>query len=55
MLVLHGSEDRVRAVDDGVRFAERSGGSLVVLDGAGHAPSMRDPVVVNREIDRFVG
>ena len=54
VLVLHGSEDRVRAVDDGVRFAERSGGSLVVLDGAGHGPPMRDPVVVNRELDRFV-
>jgi pimeloyl-ACP methyl ester carboxylesterase/predicted glycosyltransferase len=54
VLVLHGSEDRVRALDDGVRFAERSGGSLVVLDGAGHGPPMRDPVVVNRELDRFV-
>ena len=54
VLVLHGSEDRVRALDDGVRFADRSGGSLVVLDGAGHGPPMRDPVVVNRELDRFV-
>ena len=54
VLVLHGSEDRVRSVDDGVRYAERSRGSLVVLDGAGHGPSMRDPVVVNHEIDRFV-
>ncbi len=54
VLVLHGSEDRVRAVDDGVRFADRSGGSLVVLEGAGHGPAMRDPVVVNREVDRFV-
>ena len=54
VLVLHGSEDRVRAVDDGVRFASRSGGSLVVLEGGGHGPAMRDPVVVNHEIDRFV-
>ncbi len=54
VLVLHGSEDRVRAVDDGVRFASRSGGSLVVLEGCGHGPPMRDPVVVNHEIDRFV-
>ena len=41
-------------VDDGVRFADSAGGSLVVLDGAGHGPPMRDPVVVNRELDRFV-
>jgi pimeloyl-ACP methyl ester carboxylesterase/predicted glycosyltransferase len=54
VLVLHGSEDRVRSVDDGVRYAEQARGSVVVLDGAGHAPSMRDPVVVNHEIDRFV-
>ena len=25
-----------------------------MLDGAGHGPPMRDPVVVNRELDRFV-
>ena len=54
VLVLHGSEDRVRSVDDGVRYAEQARGTIVVLDGAGHAPSMRDPVVVNHEIDRFV-
>jgi pimeloyl-ACP methyl ester carboxylesterase/predicted glycosyltransferase len=52
--VIHGSEDRVRSVEDGARFAERTGGSLLVLEGAGHGPPMRDPVVVNREIDRFV-
>ena len=33
----------------GVRLAELPGGSLVVLDGAGHGPPSRDPVVVNRE------
>jgi predicted glycosyltransferase len=54
VLVLHGSEDRVRALDDGMRFASRSGGSLVVLEGCGHGPAMRDPVVVNRELDRFL-
>jgi pimeloyl-ACP methyl ester carboxylesterase len=54
VLVIHGSEDRVRDVGDGARYAERAGGSLLVLDGAGHGPPTREPVVVNLEVDRFV-
>ena len=53
-LVLHGSEDRVRSVDDGVRYAELHRRVDRRARRRRARPSMRDPVVVNHEIDRFV-
>lgn len=52
--VLHGTEDRVRPVAGGRRLAELTGGQLVLLEGSGHGPHARDPVLVNHEIRRFL-
>ncbi len=54
VLVLHGSEDRCQPLARGRRMAELTGGRLVVLDGAGHLPHARHPVVVNTLIKEFI-
>ena len=54
VLVVHGSDDRVRPHAVGERLAELTGGSLVTVDGGGHGPHARDPVFVNRLIRDFV-
>jgi pimeloyl-ACP methyl ester carboxylesterase/predicted glycosyltransferase len=53
VLVIHGSEDAVVSVTRGISLAEQAGGSVVVLDGSGHAPHVRDPVKVNRLLREF--
>ena len=54
VLVVHGSDDRIRPHAAGERLAELTGGSLVTLEGSGHGPLGRDPVVVNRLLKDFV-
>jgi pimeloyl-ACP methyl ester carboxylesterase/predicted glycosyltransferase len=54
VLVLHGTEDHCQPLARGRRFAELTGGRLVVLDGSGHLPHARHPVVVNTLIKEFV-
>ncbi len=54
VLVLHGTEDRCQPLERGRRFAELSGGRLVVLEGAGHIAMGRHPVLVNTQIKEFV-
>lgn len=54
VLVVHGSDDRVRPVAFGERLAELTRGELVVLEGAGHGPPARDPVKVNHLVKEFV-
>jgi pimeloyl-ACP methyl ester carboxylesterase/predicted glycosyltransferase len=54
VLVVHGSEDLVRAPSDGAAYAEGTGGTLVLVEGGGHGVPARDPVLATREIDRFV-
>ena len=51
--VLHGSDDRIRGLQYGERLAELTGGHLIVVEGSGHGPLARDPVLVNHEIRRF--
>ncbi len=51
--VLHGSDDRVNPLFLGEELARLTGGSIVVLPGAGHGPLARYPVRVNCEIRRF--
>ena len=53
VLVVHGTEDRVRAPSDGAAFAEGSGGSLVLVEGGGHGLPARDPVLADRESARL--
>lgn len=54
VLVVHGTDDRVRAHPAGERLAELTGGSLVLLDGAGHGPQGRHPVEINLLVKAFV-
>jgi pimeloyl-ACP methyl ester carboxylesterase/predicted glycosyltransferase len=53
-VVVHGSDDRIRPHAVGERLAELTGGSLIIVEGGGHGPQGRDPVVVNRLIKQFV-
>jgi pimeloyl-ACP methyl ester carboxylesterase/predicted glycosyltransferase len=54
VLVLHGTDDRVRPHATGERLAELTGGSLVLVEGAGHGVQARDPVLVNRLVADLV-
>jgi pimeloyl-ACP methyl ester carboxylesterase/UDP:flavonoid glycosyltransferase YjiC (YdhE family) len=54
VLVLHGSADRCQPLSRGQRLAELTGGRLVVLEGSGHLPHARHPVVVNALIKEFI-
>jgi pimeloyl-ACP methyl ester carboxylesterase/predicted glycosyltransferase len=54
VLVLHGTEDRCQPYQRGVNVARLTGGQLVTLEGSGHLPQGRDPVVVNLRLREFV-
>jgi pimeloyl-ACP methyl ester carboxylesterase/predicted glycosyltransferase len=54
VLVIHGSDDAVNAYGRGVALVERTGGTLVTLEGSGHFPHTRDPVKVDRLVKDFV-
>jgi pimeloyl-ACP methyl ester carboxylesterase/predicted glycosyltransferase len=47
VLVIHGGQDAILSVTRAVALAEQTGGRLVVLEGSGHGPHVRDPVKVN--------
>jgi pimeloyl-ACP methyl ester carboxylesterase/predicted glycosyltransferase len=53
VLVIHGTDDRIRPHATGERLAELTGGSLVLLEGSGHGPHARAPVEVNLLIKEF--
>jgi pimeloyl-ACP methyl ester carboxylesterase/predicted glycosyltransferase len=54
VLVIHGDEDAINSATRGQALAEHSSGELVVLQGSGHAPHVRDPVKVNLLLREFV-
>jgi pimeloyl-ACP methyl ester carboxylesterase/predicted glycosyltransferase len=54
VLVIHGAADGVRAPGSGAALAELTGGTLVSLEGSGHAPHARDPVKVNLLLRDFI-
>jgi pimeloyl-ACP methyl ester carboxylesterase/UDP:flavonoid glycosyltransferase YjiC (YdhE family) len=54
VLVLHGTADQCQPPARSERFAELTGGRLVMIDGAGHVPHGRHPVFVNRLFREFV-
>ena len=53
VLVIHGDHDAIRPHAQGAALAGVTGGELVTITGGGHAPLLRDPVVVNRLITEF--
>jgi pimeloyl-ACP methyl ester carboxylesterase/predicted glycosyltransferase len=54
-LVIHGSEDRIRAPGSGAALAELMRCELAALEGSGHCPQARDPVRLNLILRDFVG
>ncbi|MEA2419525.1 MAG: hypothetical protein QOE60_1731, partial [Thermoleophilaceae bacterium] len=54
VLVIHGSEDRITPYAVGVDIARWTGGRLVTVEGGGHAPPLREPVLTNRLVADFV-
>ena len=55
VLVLHGDEDVLSPHRRGVALAEATGGTMVLLEGSGHFPHVRDPVLVNTLLSDFIG
>jgi pimeloyl-ACP methyl ester carboxylesterase len=53
VLVVHGGGDQLSPRRWSAALAEATGGSLVVLEGAGHIPVARDPVRLNLLIREF--
>jgi len=53
-LVIHGTDDRIIGIRVGRRLARELGAPIVEIAGGGHAPHLREPVLVNRLIARFV-
>jgi pimeloyl-ACP methyl ester carboxylesterase/predicted glycosyltransferase len=53
VLTIHGQEDRCQPWARGERAAVIAGGELLLLEGAGHLPIAREPVVINRAIRNF--
>ncbi len=54
VLVVHGSDDRIRPHEQGAELAARSRGTLVTFEGSGHIVNAREPVRTNLEIRAFV-
>jgi pimeloyl-ACP methyl ester carboxylesterase/predicted glycosyltransferase len=54
VLVIHGDEDRLCSHEIGAELARETGGNLVTVSGAGHAPNARDPVRVNHLLRDFL-
>jgi pimeloyl-ACP methyl ester carboxylesterase/predicted glycosyltransferase len=47
VLVIQGTGDAITGQHRGIALAEHTGGELVLLEGSGHGPHVRDPVKVN--------
>ena len=55
VLVVHGDSDAISPHARGAALAKATGGTLVTLEGSGHAPHLRDPVKVNLLLHDFLG
>ena len=55
VLAIHGREDRIQPWQCSERVVALTGGELLLLEGAGHLPMAREPVVVNHAIRDFAG
>jgi len=54
VLVIHGDQDAIIPHHRGRALADATGGTLVTLEGSGHAPHARDPVKVNTLLRDFL-
>jgi pimeloyl-ACP methyl ester carboxylesterase/predicted glycosyltransferase len=53
VLVIQGTADAITGPGRGMALAEATGGDLVLLEGSGHGPHVRDPVQVNLLLREF--
>ena len=53
-LVIQGTDDHITPVAAGEVIAEVTGGDLLLIEGGGHLPQAREPVLVNRALLAFV-
>jgi pimeloyl-ACP methyl ester carboxylesterase/predicted glycosyltransferase len=53
-LVIHGTDDAVRPYGSGAALAELLDGRLATMEGSGHNPHIRDPVMVNLILRDFI-
>ncbi len=53
VLAIHGSGDRCTPWELSGKLAELTSAEVLTLDGAGHLPQAREPVVINRAIRDF--
>lgn len=53
VLAIHGAQDGIHPLHRSEILIQLTGGQLVALEGAGHLPQARDPVVVNELIRSF--
>jgi pimeloyl-ACP methyl ester carboxylesterase len=54
VLVIHGTDDRIRPHEHGIELARLTGGHLRSLAASGHCPHVRDPITVNLLIRDFL-
>jgi pimeloyl-ACP methyl ester carboxylesterase len=54
VLVIQGTDDAITGPGRGIALAEATGGELVLLEGSGHGPHVRDPVKVNLLLRDFI-
>ena len=54
MLVIQGTEDQITGKSRGIKLADATGAELVLLEGSGHGPHVRDPVKVNHLLRDFI-
>jgi pimeloyl-ACP methyl ester carboxylesterase/predicted glycosyltransferase len=54
LLVIQGTNDAITGASRGIALAEETGEELVLLEGSGHAPHVRDPVKANLLLRDFV-
>jgi pimeloyl-ACP methyl ester carboxylesterase len=54
VLVIHGTDDRIRPHAHGRDLADLTGGRFASIEAGGHLPNVRDPVLVNLLIRDFV-
>ena len=54
VLVIQGTDDLITGPNRGIALAQALGAELVLLEGAGHGPHVRDPVKVNLLLREFL-
>ena len=53
VLVIHGDRDEISPIARGRALAKLSGGHLLIMEGSGHCPHVRDPVTVDLALRNF--